>query len=200
MAKTKDCIELLNANKKYFGLPYQNRYLASATYSYPSHKDKSVMDRIFHQKKIIDENGFFETTLSLATNTAYGDEYIKYTNKFIQTVPKWSDKKSNSQSSTTFKLNEVIYTAEQHSSNFNSLVCLYKNKEIIFCATLIGRRGNDRDAISITSSKLMDDELKLLIAFANLSEEVAGKRRRKSLNDLMDQQNSEYENKVNQNF
>lgn len=197
---TKDCIELLNANKSVIGKPFHNRYLAAATYSYPSHKDADVTNRIFQQKKLIDENGVFETVLSLARNTAYGDEYIKFTDKLIQEVPRWSDSRNYSQTSTTFVLNGATFIAEQHSSNFNSLACLYKNNELIFGATLIGHRADERDAIAIASSKLNTDDLNLLISFANLSEDVAKNKRDASWNSLMDKDLSEHENRVKQNF
>lgn len=198
--KTKDCIELLKANKDIIGRPFHNRYLASATYSYPSHKDKDVMDRIFNQKKLIDENGFFETILSLARNTAYGHEYIKFTDKLIQEIPHWSDSRNYSQTSASFILNGESYIAEQHSSNFNSLVCLYKNSELIFGATLIGHRQSGKDAIAIGSSKLKSDEVSLLIAFANLSEQSASKNRSDNLNKLVKQQTSESEERIKNNF
>lgn len=198
--KTKDCIDLLNENKCVIGIPYVNKFLAAANYSYPSHKDKDVMDRIFYQKKLIDENGMFEAILSLAKNTTFSNEYINYTGKLIQKTPRWSDEKNYSQSSTTFTLAGKSYTAEQHSSNFNSLVCLYRNKELIFGATLIGHQQGERDAIAIESSKLELEEIGLLVAFANLSEDMAKSKRNSSWNKLIEQQTAEYEDKISKNF
>lgn len=198
--KSKDCIELLDANKSSLGKPFHNKFLASASYSYPSHKDKEVMDRIFTQKKLIDENGVFETILLLARNTAFGDEYIRFTNKLIQDVPRWSDKKNFSQTSATFILNGDTYTAEQHSSNFNSLVCLYKNIELVFGATLIGHNGSTKDAIAIASSKLCYAEVQLLIDFANLSAQVSKQSREASWSSLMEKDLIEQEDRTKQNF
>jgi hypothetical protein len=198
--KLKDCIELLNSNKSELGKPFHNKFLASASYSYPSHRDKEVVDRIFNQKKLIDENGVFETVLFLASNTAFINEYIRFTNKFIQDVPHWSDKRSFSQTSATFILNGATYTAEQHSSNFNSLVCLYKNLELVFGATLIGHNGTTKDAIAIASSKLTNDEVQLLIDFANLSAQVSKRRREASWNTLLEKDTMEQEDRTKQNF
>lgn len=198
--KSIDCIELLNANKAIMGMPFHNKFLVSASYSYPSHKDKDVMDRIFNQKKLIDENGVFETVLTLARNTAFGDEYIKFSDKLIQDVPRWSDKKNYSQTSATFLLNGANYTAEQHSSNFNSLVCLYKNNELIFGATLIGHQADINDSVAIASSKLTFEEIQLLIDFANLSTQVSKQRRESSWDDLMEKDLAEHESRIKQNF
>lgn len=198
--KTKDCIGLLNANNVIIGKPFQNKFLASATYSYPSHKDEDVMSKIVHQKKLIDENSVFETVFSLARNTAFGEDYISFTNKFSQEVPHWSDKRNYSQSSAMFVLNGKTYSAEQHSSNFNSLVCLYANSELIFGATLIGHRADERDAIAIADSKLNQNEISLLVAFANLSEDTAKRKKNASRSQLMEQQALEDEDKVKQSF
>lgn len=197
---SKDCIELLNDKKSIIGRPFHNRFLASASYSYPSHSDPEVMSRIYYQKKLIDENGVFETTLSLACNTAHGDDYVKFKKDLIQDFPHWADKNNFSQSFTVFKLNGISYIAEQHSSNFNCVVCLYKEKEVIFNATLIGYRANEANTISINSSKLDPSELKLLIAFANLSEEIMEKRRNASSNTFAEKKTENYENQVKQNF
>lgn len=198
--KLKDCVELLNANKNALGKPFHNKFLSSATYSYPSHRDKDVTERIFNQKKLIDENGVFETILSLARNTAHGDEYINFTDKLIQEVPRWSDKRNFSQTSATFILSGATYTAEQHSSNFNSLTCLYKNNELIFGATLIGYSADTKDAIAIASSKLSYEEIRLLIDFANLSSQVSKQRREASWNSLMEKDLNEQEARTKQNF
>jgi hypothetical protein len=198
--KPMDCISLLDGNKSDIGKPFNNRFLASATYSYPSHKDKDVMDRIFYQKKLVDENGVFEAIHSLARNTAYGEEYIKFSEKLIQNVPRWSDWRNYSQTSATFLLNGVTYTAEQHSSNFNSLVCLYRNSDLVFGATLIGRRQHECDSISISNSKLDEKETSLLIAFANLSEDTAKRKKNESWSKFTEEQASEFEDRVKQNF
>lgn len=198
--KTKDCIELLNANKQILGKPLCKRFLKSATYSYPSHKDQEVMNRIFHQKNLIDANNVFETVYFLARNTAYGNEYIEFTGKFIQEIPHWSDKRNYSQTSSTFILNGETYTAEQHSSNFNSIVFLYRNSELIFGATLIGHRADERDAIAIENSKLDENEVIHLVAFANLSDETARSNREASWEKLKDQKISEIEEKIKRNF
>lgn len=198
--KTYDCIELLNANEPIIGKPFHNRFLAAATYSYPSHKDQDVMNKIFQQKKLIDENSVFETVYSLARNTAYGEEYVKFTDEFKQEIPRWSDKRNYSQTSATFVLNGKTYIAEQHSSNFNSVVCLYKNSELIFGATLIGHRANERDAIAIASSNLDENEIVLLVALANLSYELTKSKREVSWNKLMQEQSSDLDGKVKRNF
>jgi hypothetical protein len=198
--KSKDCIELISANKSIIGKPFHDKFLTSASYSYPSHKDKDVMDRIFDQKKLIDGNGVFETVLALARNTAYGDEFIKFSDRLIQDVPRWSDKLNYSQTSTTFVLNGSTYTAEQHSSNFNSLVCLYKNNDLIFGATLIGHQGDNIDSVAIASSKLTIEEIQLLIDFANLSAQVSKQKRDASWNSLMEKDLAEHESRVKQNF
>jgi len=198
--KTIDCNSLLDGSKSDISKPFNNRFLASAKYSYPSHNDKEVMDRIFYQKKLVDEYGVFEAIHSLARNTAYGEEYIKFTEKLIQNVPRWSDWRNYSQTSATFLFNGLTYTAEQHSSNFNSLVCLYRNSELIFGATLIGRRQNENDYISISNSKLDEEEIRRLIAFANLSEDTAKQKRNQSWNKFTEEQASELEDRIKQNF
>lgn len=198
--KTKDCIELLNANKQIVGKPLQNRFIASAIYSYPSHKDQEAMNRIFHQKKLIDENSVFETVYFLARNRAYRDEHIKFTNTFTQEIPHWSDKRNYSQSSTKFLLNSKTYSAEQHSSNFNCAVFLYKNSELIFGATLIGHRADERDAIAIENSKLDENEITLLVALANLSNETAKTKKDAICKELMEEQTSDLEENIKRNF
>lgn len=184
--KLTDCKDLVDAGQ--IDKPFHNKFFAAAIYSYPSHKDKEVMDRIYSQKKLIEEYGVAEAVNALAQITTYTDQYINFSDKFIQDIPHWSDPTNVSQTSTRFVLNGYRYIAEQHGSNFCSMACLYRNDEPIFACTSITTQntsGEFKTALNIISSKVNEDEIKVLVAFANTAQARAKLKREESWNKLM---------------
>ena len=199
--KRIDCKNLIDADQ--IGKPFHNQYLATATYSFPSHKDKEVMDRIYAQKKLIEKYCVFEVVNALAKITTYSDAYINFSDKFIQKIPHWSDSKNVSQTSTRFTLNGINYIAEQHSSNYCSLECLYRNDEIIFVSTLITTQdsyGTIKYAIDIASSMLNEEEIKILIAFANTAEILGKQKRDASWNKMIKEDTEKAEAEIKRRF
>lgn len=196
-----DCKDLVDAEQ--IGKPFHNQYLATATYSFPSHKDKEVMDRIYAQKKLIEKYCVFEVVNALAKITTYSDAYINFSEKFIQKIPHWSDPRNVSQTSTRFSLNGINYIAEQHSSNYCSLECLYRNDEIIFVATLITTQdssGEIKYTIDIASSILNEKEIKLLTAFATTAEILGKQKRDASWDKMMNEVDKKSEAEIKRRF
>lgn len=196
--KLKDCLGLIDTN--FIGKPLNNKFLSAAKYSFPSVKDKALMDRIYSQKKLVETHGAFEAIYLLAKNIALNEIYVKYEDKINLTIPLWSDAKIFSQSSSKFVLNEQVYIAQQHSSNFNSIVGLYKNDELIFSATHIGSSNCKNDRIDIASSKLSETDLTYLIALANYIEQLGKQERHSVLNNFLEQDAKAYKEKVSKNF
>ncbi len=199
--KLIDCKDLVDAGQ--IGKPFHNKFFATAVYSYPSHKDKEVMDRIYAQKKLIEEYGVAEAVNALAQITTYADEYINFSDKFIQEIPHWSDPTNVSQTSTRFVLNGHKYIAEQHGSNFCSMACLYRNDEVIFACTSITTQdtsGKFKTALNIISSKINEDEIKALVAFANTAQARAKQKRDASWDKIMEEDAKKSEAEIKHRF
>ena len=199
--KLIDCKDLVDADQ--IGKPFHNKFFASAIYSYPSHKDKEVMDRIYLQKKLIEEYGVAETVHSLAQITTYSDEYINFSDEFIQEIPNWSDPANVSQTSTKFVLNGHRYIAEQHGSNYCLMTCLYRDDEVVFVCTSIATQDSldkVKTALNIITSQLNEDEIKVLVAFANTAEARAKQKREESWNKLMEEDSKKSEEAIKNRF
>ncbi len=164
----KDCKELVSAQEGITAISFHHKFLSSVGYSYPFHKDRSVLDEIYAQKNLIEKYSIFEIFYLLSRNTVFNGVYTKVEDKIITEIPFWSDSNNFSQGSCEFILDGACYVAEHHCAKFKTLVCVRKNQQLIFRATLISNENNKGNVISISESKVDNREVILLTALANL--------------------------------